>query len=246
MLANNQSNNKVWRVLYGIGGLIILFGGITFVINARIPAKYQSVIAVISAVIWFASAYFFRQLPDKTENEKSSYYFAIGFGILHIVSAILIWLRANPKIVLLSGIYTLFASVLGLTTLYFISIQSLFPGLRQKLAEPLPDPLIEFPETTQEIINEGRRQINLPIIVIFLAAFLIGTGGSIVRESLFQDDSFTFLLICEALAIIIGISYSIFATYKWQKRARQSGIQEEELKAAAKAAKLWWPKNKEE
>lgn len=46
------------------------------------------------------------------------------------------------------------------------------------------------------------------------------------------------------IGFLVTFTLYYVVTIKWQQWARESGIAEEELKAAAKIAGLWWPNTK--
>jgi len=248
MSNGNPSSYKVWRVLFGLVYLSIWVIGLIIISNVKIPSEVQPFIATVSAVIWFTSSSLFHKVPDETGKAKLARLSALGFGSLQLIFAILFWIVIKPKTqaAIWLEIYNLFFSIMGVSYIYAVSIQILFPKLLQSISESPPNPLQDFSQPTQQIVRKGNNWIGGTFAIPTAIFFIGGTiANSIYAKNHNGDTSPTILIIIFA-GMITGTIASFIATFKWQKWARKSGIPEEELKAAAKAAKLWWPKTKEE
>jgi len=240
MSENNESSNNGWKILFVVGYLSIFMGGLKFITTVKISLELQPFIAIISSILWFISLSIFQRIPDETGKIRLARNTALGAGIIQIAFAIWMAIRSTKKIDLWLEINNLFLAIFAITTLYGATLQYLFPKLRHVTTQHPPDPLAGYPQQLQEIIKKGRNWITGAIIGPMIFFFYAGVIGMLVT------DNNDFFLIITVLGFMVGFPLGLVVSYKWQKWARQSGIPEEELKAAAKEVNLWWPNTKVE
>jgi len=248
MSGRKQSQSRGWGILYSLGLFFVLFGGVKVIQNIKIPVNFQPYIALASAALWFVSALIFQKLPDKTQKAKASQFFSLVIGLFQIIFAVLCWTVDEAKIQIFKQLkfYNLGLCVFSISVLYAALFQFFFPALQPTTPKPRPDPLEEFPATTQEVVKKGAYWVNLPTILTICAFFVIGVIGMAITTAKSHEEALDFFLIVTGAGFLIAFVIGIIQTYRWQKWALQSGIPEAELKAAAKCVGLWWPKTKEE
>jgi hypothetical protein len=139
----------------------------------------------------------------------------------------------------------IFFSPAAYTGAYRLLCIAIFPQVEISIELPAPDALSGFPASVQEIMKEGQKRVNSLVAFIILGFTLLGAIIYLLGIFISGIGMTALFFVPAALGYLVGLPLGILRTYKWQRRARQSGIPEEQLKAAAKAAHLWWPKARE-
>ena len=249
MVENRKSKTKLWAGLFRTGQIIILMASLAALPFSLIMSwKYQPILAVLLSLTWYASSFLSSKTPSVIERQKNYPRRLFWIGSVQVLLAVLLWIfiPLRSQIAAWAAITSLMFGMYGLVILYNSIIFYFFPNLLQMISSRPPNPLAEFTVLTQEVINKGKHWVNvLPVIVIFVFFMVAGIGNMIIDVTL-REGPTDFFLIVMLVGFMVAFATGFFATIKWQKWARKSGVPEEELKSAAKAAKLWWPKTKEE
>lgn len=248
----------VWIVLFYLGMI-----GVPFLLISpftKLSLKSQFVLALLSSFCWITSSFLFTRIPNKLEKSKSYHLRLLGAGIVQAVLAILFrtLLKPRTEIAYWAAFLNLALGLIGFLIFYIAVIFYIFPELAKKIPkgykvnnsdEPeqeksIRDPLSGLPKSLQKLINEGNDAIAKTTINV------VAIGASAVMVSVFFLGSTKFplaVLGVETLTVIIILIIArYFSTYKWQKRAIQSGIPEKKLRSAMKLAGLPWVNIKKE
>ncbi len=242
-----EEKKYVNKFLFGLfnAGYLLFF---SFPFLTRIPFHFQPILGGISALFWFITSFIASQNPKRLKQIKNLPIRALCFGIIEIILALLFLtsLQSKSWFAWFGQITNALFCSIGLMSLYIEVFYYFFPSLIEPILKPPSNPLDKFPKATQDIANKGSDWVGGSFALSTISFLVIGLIGDLLLLYITGDKSDTFLIICFPTGLLLGLILSIIAIFKWQKYARRSGIPEEELKAAAKAAKLWWPKTKEE
>lgn len=242
-MKKNKFGVSFWRILYQIGIFVVWYVG--FISIKDISSNYQGVLALVSSLTWLLSSILFSKIQNVPEEHKNIHIRWRWVGIINLLLAILIFIinKLDSKIEFWAWSANLLLGSLSILTAYTTIIAYLFPKILQEPPSP-PNPLDNLSKSTKEVIETGLRWTGYATIIPIFGFFLIGSIGFIIDTIYFRNSGVDFFLITSGLGFLIGFPLGFVAIYRWQKWARESGIPEEELKAAAKLAGLWWPKTK--
>ncbi len=242
MVEKKSALDTIRVVLFYIGQCATLFGA--FDAFVKLPAGLQPILAIVSASAWFLSAWLIARIPNKPETRGIFHIISRSAGIAQLGLALLLWMIIKPETeIARSAMYlNILLAVSGFTNAYTALIFFFFPKVLQAISRPSPDPLAALPRRTREIVAEGEKRINDPIRIFLLGGVLTGSVGYLLWIFIFREAYISVFFVPAVLGFVIGLALGIVRAYEWQEWARQSGIPEEELKAAAKLAHLWWPK----
>lgn len=243
MKSKEHGSETSIKTLFQVGYFIIFVSGLTLL---NLPEKKHTSLAVLSSLSWFVCSFIFSKIQTIPDDYKETQKRSIWIGIIESILAVIIAITLHFKKEIPFGVIALnvMFSAGGFANLYETIILYFFPKLSIILAKPPLDPLSELPVTTQEVIDEGRKRVGNPIAITMLVSTLGGGVVYLLRIFIFGDAILSLFFIPAGLGILLSCILSIVLPYKWQQWARASGIPEEELKAAAKLANLWWPKTK--
>lgn len=249
MIEQRKPSNKFWVGLFRAGQYIIMiasFAAWPFVVAA--PRKYQPVFAILFSFTWYASSFLASKTPGVLEKRKNYHIRLFWTGSVQALLAILLWIFISLKsqLAIWVVVINMMSILYGGVVLYSLLVYYFFPNLLQMISSAPPKPFAEFPQTTREIFSKGRNGVIAAFMIPMLSPFIIGVVGNILLKGNAREDAIAFFGICTGLGFLLGFAFGFIAFFRWQKQVRRSGIPEEELKAAAKAANIWWPKIKEE
>ncbi|MFN8387096.1 MAG: hypothetical protein U0X92_11835 [Anaerolineales bacterium] len=235
--------SSFWKILYQLGLFVVWF--VSFSLFRDISPELQWVLALSSSIIWFLSSILLSEIHNVPEELKEYHVRWRWVGAVNLFLAVLFFTVIKPgsDYEIWTQSINLFFGSLSMTAVYIIVVAYLFPAILQETA-PLPNPIEDLPESTKSVIEKGKKWIGYAQVIPLAGFFLIGSLGFFINTTYFRNEGIDLFIIFSFSGVFVGISLGIVATYKWQKWARESGIPEEELKAAAKLAGLWWPKKK--
>ena len=252
-----DSLNKVWVVLFYLGMIFVPFASLAAIIHFSL--KFQPVLALSSSFCWISSSFLINRKPNKLEKTNNYQIRFLWAGIGQAILAISFWTLIKPRteIAHWASYLNLVLGLMGFLIFYIALISYIFPDLFKKFPKDFKvgksdelkqeksmgdDPLSDLPRNLQKLINEGKDAIaKATINVVAIGAFTVMVSAFFLGSTKFPIA----ILGIETLTVIITvIIVRYFVAQKWQRRAMQSGVPEEELKAAAKLANLWWSKTK--
>lgn len=248
----------IWLVLFILGMLFMPMA--LFAVIIRSSLKFQPTLALLSSFSWIVSSFLFNKVPNKLEKAQRYPLVFLWIGIFQAILAILFLtlIRPRTEIAYWISYLNLMLGLMGFLIFYVVVILYIFPELPKKFQKDykvnspdkleqeksMHDQLNRLPKNLQKLIDEGKDAIAKTTINV------VAIGASIVMVSAFFLGSTKFplaILGVEALTVIIILIITrYFATYKWQKRAIQSGISEKKLRSATKLAGLPWINIKKE
>jgi hypothetical protein len=235
---------RLWKVIF-TGGTVLVFI-LSFIVVLYIPFSYQWINSLLCAAACFLMVWFQARRPERSPGGDRTSRALLLMGIAEIIFSVLslrVVVQNLPVPMWMIGF--VFLSPIAYTGAYRLFLPGIFPQAGKSLETPEPEPLAEFPQAVRGIMKDGQKRVNTPVAFTILAFTLL--GAIMYLTSVFMTGKGVTLLffVPAALGYLVGIPLGIFLTYRWQHQARQSGISEEQLKAAAKAAHLWWPKARE-
>jgi hypothetical protein len=237
-------HHRLWSSVFTGGSILVALLSVAAVIY--IPFDYQWLNSLVCAMTCFFVIWLHARRSHATQNSNKLSSVLLLMGIAEVILSVL-FLRSVVKNTSISiWMYGLiFLSPIVYTYSYRLLFVAIFPRLEERVRQPAPDPLSEFPESIREIMKEGQRNVNNPVAFSVLAFTLLGAVAYIINAFISGEGTLYLLFVPAALGYLTGFILGIRRAYKWQHWARQSGCSEQELKAAARAAHLWWPRTRE-
>jgi hypothetical protein len=235
---------RLWKAIFSGGSILVLL--LSLIVVLYIPLSYQWLNSLLCAVACFLMVYLQAQRLERSQSADRHSRALLLLGIAEMIFSVLS-LRVvvqNLPVPLWMSVFV-FLSPIAYTGAYRLFLLGLSPQAGKRLGTPKPEPLAEFPQAVRETMKEGQKRVKGPMAFTILAFTLL--GAILYLASIFMMGKSLALLffVPAALGYLVGMPLGVFLTYRWQHQARQSGIPEEQLKAAAKAAHLWWPKARE-
>jgi len=231
---------ELWGTIINGGAIGVAVASLIIVTNLTISVQW--LYSLVCAITCFMSTFIaYRILGwDRLDKKLISSLLLIGVAELILTALYKKAVDQNsPLTIWMIRFLTL--SSLGFLGSYRLILSVLFPEIMIGLETVPRNPLAEFPKSIRDIIEEGRQQVGNPAALTMLGFTMVGSIGYLLSPFIFHDAILSILFVPAMLGIFISVTLSMVLTYKWQKRARKTGIPEEELKAAAKIAGLWWP-----
>jgi hypothetical protein len=237
------------RILAGIG-LIVAFL-VPIIIVFELSRPQQSIYAAVCGVVCLITYYFGNivrsNIREKIDRDEKILKNLIWCGMGELGVLIFFVASTNFEIQIVRwGVMANFAlSLVGYSSAFYILFTLWFPQVIVE-TNPItpPDPLAFLPTTLREVLHEGRTSVDITAIRVLAVYFLVVIVANAFLVGLTNLLMIIIVEFCAALPLAMIVRNLV--ARKWQVKARQLGIPEEELRSAAKLVGLPWPKIKEE